>query len=232
MLFIDYTTAVLRDYKIKRGTSEFSARLNNPSPAELRDECEAALDKRYEVEDVRDARILKTFFGDFNNKREALELIKNHPIDRFRPLVKFFKGGIKEPVKKNIDLIAWLIDFHPRPFGHQNTPKGPGKGIYVPTGPGTDGPIPPPKPVPPPAIGPSHFKKRLKQFAVPTFIAGVIGTTFWAGEQSRNNISGNSHVGVTENARLERVYRRGPRGGCYYISESGSRVYVDRSQCN
>ena len=29
-----------------------------------------------------------------------------------------------------------------------------------------------------------------------------------------------------------RVYIRGPRGGCYYISGSGSKVYVDRSVCN
>jgi hypothetical protein len=29
-----------------------------------------------------------------------------------------------------------------------------------------------------------------------------------------------------------RVYIRGPRGGCYYISSSGSKVYVDRSMCN
>jgi uncharacterized protein YgiM (DUF1202 family) len=30
----------------------------------------------------------------------------------------------------------------------------------------------------------------------------------------------------------DRVYIRGPRGGCYYISGSGSKVYVDRSVCN
>jgi len=30
----------------------------------------------------------------------------------------------------------------------------------------------------------------------------------------------------------ERAYIRGPRGGCYYISGSGSKVYVDRSMCN
>ena len=27
-------------------------------------------------------------------------------------------------------------------------------------------------------------------------------------------------------------YTRGPRGGCYYISASGRKVYVDRSLCN
>ena len=29
-----------------------------------------------------------------------------------------------------------------------------------------------------------------------------------------------------------RGYIRGPRGGCYYISGSGRKVYVDRSLCN
>jgi hypothetical protein len=30
----------------------------------------------------------------------------------------------------------------------------------------------------------------------------------------------------------DKVYVRGPRGGCYYISGSGRKVYVDRSMCN
>jgi hypothetical protein len=29
-----------------------------------------------------------------------------------------------------------------------------------------------------------------------------------------------------------RGYIRGPRGGCYYVSGSGRKVYVDRSMCN
>lgn len=30
----------------------------------------------------------------------------------------------------------------------------------------------------------------------------------------------------------DRIYIRGPRGGCYYISGAGRKVYVDRSMCN
>ena len=30
----------------------------------------------------------------------------------------------------------------------------------------------------------------------------------------------------------DKAYIRGPRGGCYYISGSGRKVYVDRSMCN
>lgn len=29
-----------------------------------------------------------------------------------------------------------------------------------------------------------------------------------------------------------RIYQKGPRGGCYYINDSGKKVYVDRSLCN
>ena len=34
------------------------------------------------------------------------------------------------------------------------------------------------------------------------------------------------------NSASDRTYIRGPRGGCYYISGSGNKVYVDRSMCN
>ena len=30
----------------------------------------------------------------------------------------------------------------------------------------------------------------------------------------------------------DKVFIRGPRGGCYYVSGSGRKVYVDRSVCN
>jgi ketosteroid isomerase-like protein len=33
-------------------------------------------------------------------------------------------------------------------------------------------------------------------------------------------------------AATERKYVLGPRGGCYYLSESGRKIYVDRSNCN
>lgn len=33
-------------------------------------------------------------------------------------------------------------------------------------------------------------------------------------------------------SRANPDYIRGPRGGCYYISSSGRKVYVDRSMCN
>lgn len=115
MLFIDYTNAVLQDYENKRKNDKLSSRLSHPSPAELRDECEAVFKDRYTS---KDAPALRTFFGSFDTKESAWQLIRNHPIDKFRPLVNFLKRDIKEPKKKNIELLAWLIDFEHRPYDY------------------------------------------------------------------------------------------------------------------
>lgn len=36
----------------------------------------------------------------------------------------------------------------------------------------------------------------------------------------------------TSKPKTDRVYQKGSRGGCYYLSDSGKKVYVDRSLCN
>lgn len=43
---------------------------------------------------------------------------------------------------------------------------------------------------------------------------------------------GNGSAGhARPSTAAERVYIRGPRGGCYYINRSGNKTYVDRSLC-
>ena len=42
----------------------------------------------------------------------------------------------------------------------------------------------------------------------------------------------NSPQGAPQPSNTGKVYIRGPRGGCYYYSSSGRKVYVDRSLCN
>lgn len=40
-----------------------------------------------------------------------------------------------------------------------------------------------------------------------------------------------SSKGISGSKNYGRVYHTGPRGGCYYYSSSGRKVYVDRSYC-
>ncbi|SDC80000.1 hypothetical protein SAMN04487894_10451 [Niabella drilacis] len=44
--------------------------------------------------------------------------------------------------------------------------------------------------------------------------------------------SSSSKKGTTRKTGSGRTYQRGPRGGCYYYTAGGSKVYVDRSLCN
>ncbi len=39
-------------------------------------------------------------------------------------------------------------------------------------------------------------------------------------------------VKPTTSSPTTRVYQKGPRGGCYYLNSSGSKVYVDHKFCN
>ncbi|WP_462248112.1 SH3 domain-containing protein [Ekhidna sp.] len=48
--------------------------------------------------------------------------------------------------------------------------------------------------------------------------------------QTPNN--SNSTLRNHNKKSLSRTYHRGPRGGCYYYSKTGKKVYVDRNLCN
>ncbi|MCH5718550.1 hypothetical protein [Niabella hibiscisoli] len=45
-------------------------------------------------------------------------MIENFSIDKFRPLVKYIKEPDIETAFKNVELLAWLINFEPRPLEH------------------------------------------------------------------------------------------------------------------
>jgi uncharacterized protein YgiM (DUF1202 family) len=44
--------------------------------------------------------------------------------------------------------------------------------------------------------------------------------------------SGSGRISTPRIPASSRMYIRGPRGGCYYLSGSGRKVYVDRSLCD
>ena len=50
-------------------------------------------------------------------------------------------------------------------------------------------------------------------------------------DQLNNNTSKNSDPPRKSPSYKGRVYRTGPKGGCYYINSNGKKTYVDRSYC-
>ena len=112
-MFADYQAEVLRSYHKKKAENAFSLKLIHPTPANLRDACEDVLNNRFLKKDVNTVR---SFFGDYADATAYVKAIRKFDIDLFRPLNNFLKGGIKNTDEKNIELLAWLIDFEPRPF--------------------------------------------------------------------------------------------------------------------
>jgi len=104
-MFVDYKKQVLQKYREKRDADKLSSNLTHPTPGSLRAECVVVCGERF------NQKVLRTFFGSYENKDAYLKAIEGFDIDKFRPLQKFIKGAIIETDAKNVDLLAWLINF-------------------------------------------------------------------------------------------------------------------------
>ena len=114
--FFDYQSRVLEDYEERKQTLSF--RLAHPTTARLRDECRELCEKRFAL---KDQKILRDFFGyDWSNLEMLKQVILDLDIDRFRPVENFLKKGTTKPNERVVELVAWLIDFEPRPFDPKN----------------------------------------------------------------------------------------------------------------
>lgn len=112
MIFSDYQRLVLEEYERKRTTGQLSHRMLRLTCAKFKEECEVVCDRRYER---RDEKALEEFFGQGGDKVACLKAIKGSHPDDFKPLVNFVKGITRRPDEKVVELLAWLIDFRPRP---------------------------------------------------------------------------------------------------------------------
>lgn len=107
----DYKKAVKTKYEEAK-TGEFSGFLLKPSPAELKNLCLVLFDKGI---NKLDQEILDRFF-DLNDKSNKRKQIEYFDADRLRPISNFLKGKTETTRPVNMDLIAVLVDFDPRPY--------------------------------------------------------------------------------------------------------------------
>jgi hypothetical protein len=109
----DYKKAVISNYHNKKEKGLLSLNLAHPTPAKLRNESLVALRSRTKKED--DA-FIKDFFNFGTKSEDYSRCIERFDADKLRPLVKFLKGLIEYTDPRNVELLAWLIDFEPRPY--------------------------------------------------------------------------------------------------------------------
>jgi hypothetical protein len=112
-MYKDYADSIVATYRHLKMKNTLSSRLARPSPAKIKEECKQVCNKRYSK---KDDEIIYTFFEQVGDKKLIIKAIEGSAIDKFRPLVNYLKDKTSDPVEKNIELLAWLIDYKRRPF--------------------------------------------------------------------------------------------------------------------
>ncbi|MDA3613775.1 hypothetical protein [Polluticaenibacter yanchengensis] len=113
-MYQDYIDRILEEYEKKKLANELSDSLLLLTTAKLRNECLSVYKKRYNKR--YDEKALQSFFGIIDEQEDMLRSIKRINVDKFRQPISLLRGEIKDTDIKNVELIAWLVDFQPRPF--------------------------------------------------------------------------------------------------------------------
>lgn len=112
-LFIDYQQLVMQAYERKKLNNGLPHGLVEPAPGKLKEECTKRCTQGLSK---RDERVIRDFCGDLNESKSCNVLLERCDTDKFRPLVNYLKGKSENTDRKNIELLAWLIDFSGRPW--------------------------------------------------------------------------------------------------------------------
>ena len=109
----EYRELVLVAYDEQLASRSLSSEMLLPTPANIKAEivkvCELGLN-------VSDEKILRSFVGQRSDTGAYRNAFLNGKADPFRPLVNFLNDRSIETNQRNIDLLALLIDFKPRPY--------------------------------------------------------------------------------------------------------------------
>ncbi|NDV16529.1 hypothetical protein GO009_10870 [Muricauda sp. TY007] len=106
-----YKREILEKYRKDKG-GEMRGYLANPTRRQIREACLWLLDKRRLK---YDEQTLNRFFQFEEGKNRVLH-VQQFKADKFLPIVKFLKEKTGDTGTENLELIAWLIDFRPRPY--------------------------------------------------------------------------------------------------------------------
>lgn len=119
-MFDDYKKKVFLAYQKKINVGPISINLSHPSPAKLRTECLIVYSERPLQ---KDEEILRSFFGPKDNIKGYHQNIDRFQIKGFKPLINFMMERTTDPDKRIVELLAWLIDFEPRPYDSRKNYK-------------------------------------------------------------------------------------------------------------
>jgi hypothetical protein len=112
-MFEEYKKEVLNYYKQKKAAGGLSLNLLYPTRAKLRNECIEVIKSRYLK---KDRNTIEASFGEMSELTAYLMRIKKKGAEKLKTFDNFLKDHEIDTDIKNIELLAWLIDFEPRPY--------------------------------------------------------------------------------------------------------------------
>ncbi|WP_276090309.1 hypothetical protein [Pedobacter sp. JY14-1] len=112
-MLYEYKKDVFLAYQAKKKKGLLSTNLTAPTPGKLKDECVLVYKERF-LE--KDEEFIKRFFNSGVKCEDYSRKIQKHPTDKFRPLVTYLKNRTGSTEDRNIEMLAWLIDFENRPY--------------------------------------------------------------------------------------------------------------------
>jgi hypothetical protein len=86
--------------------------LLEPTRTDIKDKC---IVRFLEGTHVKDEEFLRLFFK-VNREEDLLKIIESTDPEKFRTVQNFLLRNTGSTSRKNLNLIAWLIDFQPRPY--------------------------------------------------------------------------------------------------------------------
>lgn len=105
-----YKEQVLAGYDQKKASGALSHELIHATPGNLKDEWLALFEKDF------NEKLLRSFLGQKDDLTAYRMAIKKFGRDKCKPLSKFLNERSIDTEEKNIELLAWLIGFEPRPY--------------------------------------------------------------------------------------------------------------------
>jgi len=116
----DYIKLVKEAYRKKKANNELSNLLAQPTRTNIKRACLHLYQEYYDNKEdkilKRDEHALTDFFGPAEHGSRFLQLIRNSEAERFRTLNNYLKDETESTESRNVELLAWLIDFPHRPF--------------------------------------------------------------------------------------------------------------------
>lgn len=109
----DYKKVVFDAYRKKKKEGSLSPNLLDPTPGNVREEC--LIIYRERERNSKDDEILRQFFKGVDKEKGYLTVLENCLAEKFKQMPKILKGEVPKPGLRYAELLAWLIDFTPRP---------------------------------------------------------------------------------------------------------------------